>query len=163
MRRGSRLAAIVTACAMAIACGGGPGVPERPASANDTPEGAALSLFALASRSHEDGEVTAADQVVDPTLISRDPGALFDALDALREVEDLRVVAAERLDDLDRWAIDLEGALAGSALTAFSAQVEPADDGTWRVVWFAGPGVEWPRRAPPRGDGLASSEPPQTD
>jgi hypothetical protein len=147
---------------IAIACGGDSTAPGPPVIANDTPEAAALSLFALAVRPHDDGDASART-VVDPSLLSEDPGALYDALDALRGVEGPRVVAAERLEGLDRWAVDLEGALPGPALANFSAQVEPADDGTWSVVWFAGPGVEWPRREPPRGDGLASSEPPATD
>ena len=163
MRHAPRIAVIVIACAIAIACGSDPAVPQLPVIGNDTPEHAALSLFALAVEPHEIDGDRSVDSVVEPTLVAVDPGALFDALDALREIVSPRIVAAERLDDLDRWAIDIEGALPGPSLAAFSVQVEPADDGTWRVVWFAGPGVEWPRRGPALGDGLASSTPPQAD
>ena len=159
----ARAIVVVIASALVIACGGDPAPPGVPAIANDTPESAALSLLALAREPHEvDGEGSAGS-VVDPRLLATDPGALFDALDALRGIERPRVVAAERLDDLDRWAIDLEGTLAGPGIASLSVQAEPADDGTWRVVWFAGPDGEWPRRRRPRGDGLATSEPPGSD
>jgi hypothetical protein len=160
VRRALRAIATVTGCAIAIGCGGDP-TPTVPAIANDSPEGVAMSLFALSRVPHEvDGEPAATDTVLDPARYAGDPGALFDALDTLGEIEHPRVVAAERLEGLDRWAIDLEGDLEGPGMASISVQVEPAEDGTWRVVWFAGPDVEWPGRVAPRGDGLATSEPP---
>jgi len=155
-RRGLRALAIATGAVAAVACAG----PSRPGDvvAGGTPEEAVRSLFALADRDTVPPDDLAV--VILPDSLADDPGAALDALESLRGIARLRVVASEPLDGPDRVAVDVEGERPGPSLAAFSVQVVRLADGTWRVVWFAGPDVEWPRHARPRDEGLASSAPP---
>jgi len=135
------------------------GAVDEPASGPLTdPEDAALALFALApATTAEEPDLAPVARVVDERRWRDDPGALLDALEGLRGVERVRVLGSERLEGLDRWVLDLEGLLPGPTLANFSVQVERFEDEGWRVVWFRGPGVEWPGRARPRDEGLSTS------
>ena len=153
--RGFALTVLVIAT-VAVGCGEDESPPAPPA----TPEEAALALFRLAATPlDEDSGLDAVAEVVEADLWSDDPGSLLDAIEALRGVEDIRVVGAEGLDGLDRWVVDLEGRRPGPTLADYTVQVASAGEDLWRVVWFRGPGVEWPTRRSPRGEGLTTSPP----
>ena len=61
------------------------------------------------------------------------------------------------------FVVDLEGERPGPTLVAFMVVTAPAGDGTWRVRFFGGPGVQWPRYPIPRGDATTTSPAPDAD
>ena len=58
---------------------------------------------------------------------------------------------------------DLQATLDGGGTESFTVQTELGDDGTWWVVWFGGPDLEWPVRTRRRDAGMSSSAPPESD
>jgi len=126
---------------LAVACAGDPLAP---------PETAAQELFRLAR--DPDRSDAALQRLIGP---ERDPerlAALGDALDALARIERVEIVGVEPLAGLERTAIDLRATLPGGGAATISVQVETRPGETPRLVWFQGPGVEWPpaaRRAGP--------------
>ena len=62
-------------------------------------------------------------------------------------------------DDRLRAAVDLVASLPGGGSADYSVQLTERD-GSWKIVWFNGPGVDWPERRPARGEGLSSSPAP---
>ena len=84
--------------------------------------------------------------------------ALLDAIEALRPVNEVEIVETYRLDGLGRESFDLLGALPGGGTARYSIQLDTSIE-AGRIVWFSGPGVEWPQRRG-RGPGLSTSAPP---
>lgn len=144
---------------VAVACGGG--TDEAPSLSNATPSETALSLFALAARNADDRELAA--RFVSPDGLDEDPDGFFDQVEGLSDVAHPRVVASEALAGLDEVVVDLEGERPGPTLVAFMVVTAPAGDGTWRVRFFGGPGVQWPRYPIPRGDATTTSPAPDAD
>jgi hypothetical protein len=150
--RSFALAAVVLAL---IACSG-PEPPREP-----TPAQVALGLFELAATDDRTDEQLAATIEIVPRDASR--VALLEALDALGPVSAPEVERVEPLADLGLTVVDLRAELPGAGSARYSVQVAVAEDGAWKVRWFGGPGVEWPRHRRPRGEGLSSSPPPGGD
>ncbi len=116
---------------------------------------AALALFDVA-----DDPDAAEDRFLEMFAGKRDAGGraeLFDSLSALPEASNLRVIGVELLEGLDRAVVDLEGDLAGGGTARFSVQLSGTETQAWRITWFVGPGVEWPRSRRRRDQGLSSS------
>ena len=84
---------------------------------------------------------------------------LFDSADLLAGEGELSVVQRDALETIDRIAVDLRRTSDGRE-EQFSFQLEGAPEAA-KIVWFSGPGVEWPRRTR-RGDGLSTSAPPES-
>jgi len=85
--------------------------------------------------------------------------SLLDAIRALRPVSEVEIVETYPMNNLLRLSFDLLGRLPGGGLAEYSVQLDTASEpGT--IVWFSGPGVEWPTRRR-RGDGLSTSAPPR--
>ncbi len=150
MRRALLGAAFLLAAGCACPPEGPPTIPPR--SADD----AALALFDLASR---DGDLPKETlfQVVDADAAGGDGAALGDAIAALRSAGTPRVVTSEALPGQDRTVVTLEAGSPEGAVGRYSVQARPLADGTWRVVWFDGPGVEWPNLPVPKDSGLTTS------
>ncbi len=132
--------------------------PAPPVAPEPTTEGRALELLELASSPEPDpARVETLFGVVDD---EREHAALLDAIVRLRGATDVTVVETYTLEDLARTGFELEGALPGEGRARFSIQLDTSTQpGT--IVWFTGPGVEWPERRR-RGDGLSTSAPPGT-
>lgn len=142
-----------------LACGGE--TDDAPVLSNDTPSGAALSLFVLAGRDADDRDLAA--RYVESEALDADPDGFFDEIEGLSDVRRARVVASEPLAGLDEVVVDLEGERPGPTLVAFMVVAAPTADGTWRVRFFGGPGVQWPRYPIPRGDATTTSPAPDVD
>jgi hypothetical protein len=154
--KGALAAVGVLSLLAAAACGG---APEPAPPSNARPGDVALALFALAAAGGEDDSARVAP-FVDSEALDADPGGLFEALEKLADVRQTRVVASEPMEGLDRVVVDVEGERPGPSFAAFTIHAEPVGDGTWRVVWFAGPDGAWPPRRAPRGDGTRTSTAP---
>ena len=144
-----RRLSLLLAAAVAVGCAG-----EAPP-APDPAEAAVVELFALAAEPDPTPERIAA---LFGRLSGGVPPQLFDSLAALTDAGRPVVVRREELTGLDRVVFDLEAALPGGGTADYSVQVESDAEaaGRWRVVWFQGPGVAWPRHGR-AGDGLSSS------
>ncbi len=140
------LAVLVVALAALVGC-----APEPP-----TRAGAVLELFELA---HIDEPLAErVDGLFGNVEDEQARAALLDAIQALRPVGEVEIVETYPMDDLVRVSFDLVGQLPGGGVARYSVQLDTATEpGT--IVWFSGPGVEWPDRRP-RGSGLSTSAPP---
>lgn len=120
------------------------------------PEAAALEVVAVARDVDARSDRIAAlfDRQDDPVRNA----ALLDALSAMGDLGETRVLRVERLDAVGRFAVDLVGDLVGGGAAEWTLQFAEREDGTLQAVWFAGPDVEWPAR-PRRDSGLTSSPP----
>ena len=141
------LGLLLVACSTG-GCGGPPG----------NPRSAALRLFELARE--EEPPEEALRQVIDGVRLDEDRVSILEAVASLSEASAPRVLRETALPALRRTAIDVAATLPGGGSASYSFQAEEQLDGTWRVVSFQGPGVDWPRR-PVRSDpGLTISAPP---
>lgn len=141
---------LFVALTLAVAC------TPPPTTVENTPEGVARALFALAQ---EDGEAT---PEVLSALVHAESDAvtlarLRDALAGLRQPAAPVVTHVQELHEGVR-VLDLEIALSGGGLAHYSVQCERLEAG-WRVTSFEGPDVAWPPRSS-RGEGLSTSAPP---
>ncbi len=125
----------------------------------DDARDAALELFRLAGTPAPDDDALAL--VIDRDLLARGGAACRLALASLAGASSPRPVAIAPLGGPERAAVDVEAVLPGGAVARFSVEARRQQDGTWRVAWFAGPGVEWPSARPRTGEGLTSSAPPR--
>jgi hypothetical protein len=94
---------------------------------------------------------------------SRMRAALLDALAEVPVSPAIEAVASEELEELDRIVVDISVGLPAAGSARYSVQLERDAGGNWLIVWFQGPGVEWPGRGPGRGEGLTTSAPPAGD
>lgn len=141
---------LVAALALAIAC--------APAHAPAEVQATALRVFELARS--PDPDPAAVDALFGPDDDARRRAALYDALARLGAVSEVRVAGSESLEGLPITAVDLVAELPGSGQADFAVQLRADPDGTWQVVWLAGPGFDWPPRDSGRGEGLTTSAPP---
>lgn len=118
----------------------------------------ALLLFDLSGREEPDEERLAA--CFDPLPDGAERAALLDALEALAQFSQPRVVAEQRAAELSLAVVDLTASLPGGGSADCSVHLEGSDETGWIVRWFGGPGVEWPRHRRPRGEALTSSPSP---
>ena len=109
----------------------------------------------------EDAE--AAAELADAWSLNAAAGPVLDALEALRPVDEVAVQRVEPLEGLDRVAVELTAPLQGGGQAHYSVQLADLGDDTWVILWFHGPGVEWPSHRRPRGDGLTVSSPPRDE
>jgi hypothetical protein len=136
-----------------LACSeSGPPAPAAPAEQ-------ALRLFDLAGQDEPAEERLTA--CFGPLTDDAERAALLDALDALAPASEPAVLAEERAADLALAVVDITASFPGGGTADYSVHLEGSDEEGWTVIWFRGPGVEWPRRSPPRGQGLTSSPPPE--
>jgi len=84
---------------------------------------------------------------------------LFDSIQQLASTGTVRVVAETELAELNRWAVDLERD-ADNVVSTYSVQLDTLSTPA-QIVWFSGPGIEWPERRR-RGDGLSTSATPDS-
>ena len=115
----------------------------------------ALALLELAARGEVDRDELAR-LVQEDLLQSAGAASLMDSLESLRETAEPEIVRVEPMPELNRAAIDVKVTLAGGGTATYSFQAERSDAG-WRVVWFAGPGVAWPRKPRGPGENLSTS------
>jgi len=125
------------------------------------PGAVALALFALADL--EEPSLDELSSCFQPPEDDAQRAALLDALEALRPVDEVAVQRVEPLEGLDRVAVELTAPLQGGGQAHYSVQLADFGDDTWVILWFRGPGVEWPSHRRPRGDGLTVSSPPRDE
>ncbi len=118
------------------------------------PERLALELFRTAA--HPEKERL--DVLFGPASDEAAGAVRADSVERLLPAREPRVVGMQELDGPDQIVIDIEAGLEGGGSGLWSVQVETAD-GSWRISWFQGPGVEWPPSRPRRDEGLSSSPP----
>lgn len=141
------LAAIATLASCAR-----PPVPEA------APARVVRELFALAREGDPTEERLAL--VLDPRAAGGDRAELLDALALLGATAPGGEIALAALGDPEEIVADVEAGLPGGGTARYSVQLRRIDDGSWRVRWFDGPGVEWPRRPERRDEGLSVSAGP---
>lgn len=127
-----------------------PGAP--PATREET----VLALFELARVAETEPEQV--DRLFGAIADERERAALLDAIDALGSADEIEIVEIYPMDELIRESFDLVGRLPGGGSARYSVQIDTATD-PGRILWFSGPGVEWPTRRR-RGPGLSTSAPP---
>jgi hypothetical protein len=125
------------------------------------PEQTALRLFELAREQQPADDLIAA--LFEPGLGERNRAALLESLSAFSAPTAVQAVGSERLEGLERVVVDLSAELPAGGMASYSVQLEQAEQGEWKITWFQGPGLEWPRRERPRGEGLTTSAPPEKD
>ncbi|NIM00309.1 MAG: hypothetical protein GTN89_05235 [Acidobacteria bacterium] len=134
-------------------CGGEPDPYAPPATREDT----VLAMFALTRVNHE-AEPQSLERLFGTITDEQQRAALLDAIDALAPADEIEIVETYPMDDLVRESFDLVGRLPGGGVARFSVQIDTSTE-PGRIVWFSGPGVEWPARKR-RGPGLSTSAPP---
>jgi len=153
--RSFRKLILAAAVAGAVACSGGDQPPATPRPL-ETPGDVVLALFALSS--HDDPSTARVDELFGSLDDEYARAALLDAVVELHSADTVEIVGSYPMKDLTRMGFDLEGSLAGGGSASFSVQVNTSTKpGT--IVWFSGPGVEWPERRS-KGSGLSTSAPP---
>jgi hypothetical protein len=148
--------AVAALCLTGIAGCTGPAVPDEP-----TPGQIAVRLFDIAREEEPDPERLSTCLEVPADASAR--AALFDALSALGRASAVQVERIVPLDGMERTVVDLSAFVEGGGTAQYSVQLEDDPAKGWRILWFLGPGVEWPRARPPRGNGLTVSADPAGD
>jgi hypothetical protein len=151
MRRLSAAAAVIALLALTACSDGEPPGPPGP-------EQRALQLFEPSLR--EEPVAAEVALLFGAELDGAARAALFDALAALPDSPVIEAVASEEMEVLDRMVVDIKAGLPAGGSAKYSVQLEQTDGGGWRILWFQGPGVEWPGQGRTRGDGLTTSAPP---
>ncbi|ANM29490.1 hypothetical protein ABI59_07670 [Acidobacteria bacterium Mor1] len=149
----ARVLLVVLALAALVGCSD-PAEDPDPAESRAPEEAAALALFEMAELLDADEEKLR--NTVREDLIESDRTALLDAIARLRGESPPRIQGVEPMIPDDRQMITLEADLPDEGLAVFRVLAERDAEDHWKVVWFSGPGIEWP--APRiRGEGLSSS------
>jgi hypothetical protein len=131
----------------------------RPAPRPNDPTGAALALFDAARR-----EPLSEAEIAGIVALEEAPAGrarLLDAVASLASASDPVVTATTPAQDGARAAVDVVASLPGGGRGSFTVEVARAPDGAWRVTAFWGPGVGWPPRPAPAGEGLSVSPAPR--
>jgi hypothetical protein len=129
---------------------------EREPSEVSLPERTALRLFATTQGDQPSEDFLSA--LFGSGLSDRQRTALLEALSELPAPLAVEAVRSEELEELARIVVDIRADLPAGGMAIYSVQLEQASQGDWTILWFQGPGVEWPRREPPRrGEGLSTS------
>lgn len=151
-----RTVALGLAVAVAALAANGCMTPESTTKPPATPTETVLALFELAGLDEPAPEWV--DGLFGKLEDEQARAALLDAVEALLPAGKLEIVDSYPMDDLLRVSFELEGRLPGGGTARYSVQLDTStQSGT--IVWFSGPGVEWPDRKP-RGPGLSTSAPP---
>ncbi|HXV75502.1 MAG TPA: hypothetical protein VD788_04225 [Candidatus Polarisedimenticolaceae bacterium] len=119
----------------------------------------ALLLFEIAAQKPRDEAMLA--RVFEMQDDEADRAKLGDALDALPAAAgrpEVRLV--DRFDELGRVAVDLTVLLPGGSEADYTVQLQRMGESDWRVIEFHGPGVSWPPRPVPGGEGLSTRPDP---
>lgn len=140
--------------AVLAACGGA--TPDSTTKPPATPTETVLALFELAD--HDEPAPERVDSLFGIMEDERVRAALLDAIEALRPTGEVEIVDIYSMDDLLRMSFDLEGRLSGGGTARYSVQLDTSTE-SGSIVWFSGPGVEWPDHSP-RGPGISTSAPP---
>jgi hypothetical protein len=125
------------------------------------PEQTALRMFELAQDKQPSEQLIS--ELFGAGLDERERVALLEALSALAEPSALEATGSEQLEGLNRVVVDIAAALPAGGEARYSVQLEQTAQGEWRILWFQGPGLAWPSKARPRGDGLTTSAGPDGD
>lgn len=137
--------------AATVSCGG------RPPDMND-PGVVALQLFALAADAPEQEQL---ESLFDPDPLSSQVVSLLEALDMLADSAPPDLLRVETAPGADEAFVDLTVELSGGGRAGYSVKLRRLESDDWRISWFQGPGVEWPRLGR-RGAGLTTSAPPES-
>jgi len=131
-------------------------VPDSGGRAPATSSEAALELFELARV--DEPATERIDELFGSVEDEQARAALLDSIAALPAADEIEIVETYPMEDLVRVSFDLVGRLPGGGIARYSVQLNTVTEpGT--IVWFSGPGVEWPQRKS-RGPGLSTSAPP---
>ncbi len=122
------------------------------------PAATALRLFEAASSDPAPEQV---DGLFGPVEEGLSRATLLDSMAELARAGSPEVTDVVELAELATFAVDLVARLPGGGTARYSVQVVAEEDGSYRVRWFQGPGVEWPSQARRRGPGLTTSNPPE--
>jgi hypothetical protein len=151
------LRSLIPALLLVGTVGCGPG--ETPVTESTT-ESVALGLFELAFE--DDPEPVRVESVFG--VVADDPAyaALLDAVRVLREGRaghGPEIVATYLMEDGNRTGFDLEGPVGDGGSARYSVLL---DTTTYpgKIVWFSGPGIEWPEQQR-KGPGILTSAPPR--
>ena len=147
MIRGSWLPAVL----LLASCAGSE-IQEVPAPGN-----LALELFEIARE--EDPAPERLDALFELGHDDRLRAELGDALELLAVAVDPQIVRVEPMAGPGKTAVDLVAGLPGGGSADYSVQFAERE-GVWKIVWFDGPGVDWPTRSRGRDEGLSSSPAP---
>jgi hypothetical protein len=147
----TRVLATLVGLALCAGCGFSVAPPEEPVLT-------ALLLFETATVDQPDeARLERLFELSDDELFR---ARLLDALEALPDSGAPEVRQVERFDTLGRAAVDVTFALSGGSEADYSVQLKRVDESNWRVIAFHGPGISWPTRRRPRGDGLSTRPDP---
>jgi hypothetical protein len=86
---------------------------------------------------------------------------LLDALESVTRAGPPELVALDRSDDTVHAFADVELPLPGGGRARYMLELERTDE-RWRVIWLAGPGLEWPAHPGGANGSLSVSPPPRT-
>jgi hypothetical protein len=124
-----------------------------------TPEGAALVLLEIAAETPLPLERIEA--LFGPAIGAEPSADLLDALAGMAGCTEPEIVASQPLEAIAQVAVDLTARLAGGGLAEISVQLQTTEQGPYQVIWFSGPGIEWPPPGRKRDGGISSSAPPE--
>ena len=144
----------VSLLALLALCGCG----RSAAPAESGPVSKARELFVLAALDEPTDDRLL--ELFDPGRVGDDRAALLDALDRLDDVSPASDVEVTELSGPDEVVVDLTAELPGGGSAGYSVQLRAETDGSWRIDWFLGPGVEWPA-SQGKDEGLTVSAPPR--
>jgi len=128
---------------------------------SSTPEGAALVLLKIAAETPL--SIERIEALFGPAAGSEPSADLFDALAGLAGCTDAEVVSAQPLEAIAKVAVDLTAKLAGGGQAEIAVQLQSTEQGQYRVIWFSGPGTEWPPPRRRRDGGISSSSAPDPE
>lgn len=144
-----------TALALLLVAGCDEAVPPA---FDSSPELAALALFDL--RVGDDGVAAPWSRLFEGATDGSNV-ELLEALEAIPPIEAAQVTRVELDGEAREAYVDIDARLPGGGTATFSARLRAPTEGAWRIVWFQGPEMEWPKHAA-KGDGLSQSAPPDS-
>lgn len=123
-----------------------------------TPEGAALVLLEIAAETPL--SIERIEALFGPAVGAEPSADLLDALAGLAGCTDAEIVSSQPLEAIAQVAVDLTAKLAGSGQAEIAVQLQSTEQGQYQVIWFSGPGIEWPPPRRRRDGGISSSSAP---
>ena len=124
-----------------------------------TPEGAALVLLEIATE--DPLPLERIEALFGPASGVEPSASLLDALAGLAGCTDPEIVTSQPLEAISQTAVDLTAVHGDGGLAEISVQLQTTEEGLHRVIWFSGPGIEWPPPGRKRDGGISSSAPPE--
>ncbi|MDH3626222.1 MAG: hypothetical protein OEV00_04015 [Acidobacteriota bacterium] len=153
----NRAAGLFLIVLVVAGCGG-----SRPAPEATPADQVSIALEMLNASATEEGRLDLADRRFGLTIDDTQWAPLLDALEATGRLSDPQTEGSEPLDqgpDHTEFIVDFDVAVSEVGRGAVSVRLHREDE-SWRIVWFQGPGFEWPSPGRPPDDGLSSSAPP---